>query len=286
VCDRISVYVLKGAKIKMTVLQGFILGIIQGLSEFLPISSSGHLVLFQKIFGITENVMSFDIALHVATLAAVVVVMWKDIVEILKKPFSKLPLLIIVGSIPTALMGIFFSDLFEKLFESGACLGFEFILTGAVLWYAENVRSRNKKLAEMNYSDALVIGTAQGFAILPAASRSGFTIAGALFRGLNREFALRFSFLMSIPVILGAAAKDIYDNVFKTGGMHGLAMDVWPVVAGMIAAAVSGYIAIRFMLKVFSKSSLKVFSYYVFVIGALILVDQFFFNILFEFPFK
>lgn len=279
-------YICERMRVKMTVLEGFILGIIQGLSEFLPISSSGHLVLFQKLFGIKENVFSFDIALHVASLAAVVAVMWKDIIEILKKPFSKLPLLIIVGTIPTALIGMIFSDLFEKLFESGACLGFEFILTGAVLWYAENTRSKNKRLLEMNYSDALVIGTAQGFAILPAASRSGFTIAGALFRGLNREFALKFSFLMSIPAILGAAAKDIYDNIFKTGGLHGLAADVWPMAAGMAAAAVSGYIAIRFMLKVFSKSSLKLFSYYVFVIGALILADQFFLNIIFEFPFK
>ncbi|RJQ25177.1 undecaprenyl-diphosphate phosphatase [Candidatus Parcubacteria bacterium] len=261
----------------MTVIQGFILGIIQGLSEFLPISSSGHLVLFQKLFGLKEGVVTFDIALHLATLIAVIVVLWKDALEIIRKPLSKMTFLIIAGTIPTFIIGAAFSDLFEKLFESGISLGFEFILTGLVLWYADSVRSKNKGLEKTTYIDAAIIGVAQGIAILPAVSRSGFTIAGALFRGLNREFALKFSFLMSVPAILGAAAKDFYD-IIKAGNGLEIGVGMGPLLIGMLAAAVSGYLAIRFMLKVFTKVSLKVFSYYVFILGAIVLVDQIFFG--------
>ena len=261
----------------MSVLQGFILGIVQGLSEFLPISSSGHLVLFQKLFGLSEGVLTFDIAVHLATVISVLVVMWKDVLEILKKPWGKLPVLILAGSVPTFIIAVLFGDMFEKLFESGISLGFEFILTGLILWYAEGVRSRNKGLDSMKYSDALVVGTAQGVAILPAISRSGLTIAGALMRGLNREFALKFSFLMSIPVILGAAAKDVYDIVKAGSGLEE-GVEFLPLIVGMAAAAVSGYLAIRFMLKVFSKVSFRMFSYYVFALGILVLVDQMFFG--------
>lgn len=265
----------------MTVLQGLILGIVQGLAEYLPISSSGHLVLFQKIFDLEEGVVTFDIAVHIATLIPVCVVLWDDIAAILKKPFSKLTFLIIVGTIPTALIGIVFGDVFENLFESGKSLGFEFILTGLILWYAENVKSKNKGLDKMMYGDAAVIGTAQGIAILPAVSRSGLTIAGALFRGLNREFALRFSFLMSIPAILGAAAKDGYD-ILKSGGITNTGVDVWPLVAGVLAAAIFGYLAVKFMLRIFSKVSFKVFSYYVFILGVLVIIDQLCFNRFFD----
>lgn len=261
----------------MTVIQGFILGVIQGLAEFLPISSSGHLVLFQKLFGLQEGVLRFDIAVHLATLIAVFVVFWRDIVAIIRRPLGKLPLLIVAGTIPTFVIGAVFSDLFERLFETGTSLGFEFILTGLILWYADNVRGRGKELETTTYTDAAVIGVAQGIAILPAISRSGLTIAGSLFRGLNREFALKLSFLMSIPAILGAVAKDIYD-VLKMGNNFNIGVGVGPLFVGMLAAAISGYIAIKFMLKIFSKGSLKAFSYYVFILGAVVLIDQIFFG--------
>lgn len=261
----------------MTVLQGVILGIIQGLTEFLPISSSGHLVLFEKLLNVNKGGITFEVAVHLATLLGIFFVLWDDILAMIKKPFSKLTLLVVAGTIPTLVIGAAFNDIFEKIFESGASLGFEFIFTGLILWYAESVKSGNKRLNEMTYGDAVVVGISQGIAILPAVSRSGLTIAGALFRGLNREFALKFSFLMSVPAILAAAAKDGYDMI-KAG--QGLAMgaDLMPTLLGMAAAAVSGYLAVRFMLKIFSKVSLKIFSYYVFVLGALILVDQIFFG--------
>jgi undecaprenyl-diphosphatase len=265
----------------LTALQGLILGIIQGLTEFLPISSSGHLVLFEKLLDIQKGGITFEIAVHLATLISVCIVLRQEIISMIKKPFSRLTILVVVGTIPTLVIGAVFNDVFEKIFESGASLGFEFILTGLVLWYAESIRKGNKGLEAMTCGDAAVVGIAQGIAILPAVSRSGLTIAGALSRGLNREFALKFSFLMSIPSILAAVAKDGYD-VLKAGGELGHGVELVPLIAGMIAAAISGYIAVRFMLKIFSRMSLKAFSYYVFALGSLIIVDQIFFGIFFE----
>ncbi|MCX7710648.1 MAG: undecaprenyl-diphosphatase UppP [Clostridia bacterium] len=259
----------------MSILQAFILGIVQGLTEFLPISSSGHLVLFQKLFGISEGALTFDVAVHLATLLAVFIVFWRDIVNILKKPFGKLPMLIVAGTIPTFILAAAFKDLFERLFESGKTLGIEFIFTGLILLYAESVKSKDKGLEKTTYTDAAIIGLAQGIAILPAVSRSGLTIAGALFRGLNREFAARFSFLLSIPAILAAALLDIY-KLIKDPSAFGTTADLLPLGVGMMAAAVFGYFAVRFMLKILTKGSMKVFSYYVFVIGALVLLEQIF----------
>jgi undecaprenyl-diphosphatase len=265
----------------LTGIQAFILGLIQGLAEFLPISSSGHLVLFQKLFGLGKGVVTFDIAVHLATLAALMIILKKDIMEIIRKPFGKLTLMVVAGTIPTIIIGAVFKDLFDKLFVSGNTLGLEFILTGAVLWYAENTRTKNKDLDRMTYTDAAVIGTAQGIAILPAVSRSGLTIAGALLRGLDREFALKYSFLLSIPAILGAALLDGYDIV-KSGSIQSVGIDTLPLVIGMATAAVAGYFTVKFMLRVFSKTSFKVFSYYVFILGGLILLDQLFFGRFFE----
>lgn len=265
----------------MTILQGIILGLVQGLTEFLPISSTGHLVLFQRIFGLSAGTVSFDIAVHLATLVGVCIVLRAEILAILKRPLGKLPLLIVAGTIPTLIIALLLSGLVEKFIESGKTIGLEFIVTGLVLLYAESVRTRNKGVEQTTYQDAAVIGVAQGLAVLPAISRSGLTLAGALARGLNREFALKLSFLMSIPAILAAAAKDGYDAV-KGGG---IAADIGmlPLAAGMLAAGISGYFVVKFMLKVFSKASLKGFSYYVFVLGALILIDQIFFHLFFSF---
>lgn len=261
----------------MTVIQGFILGIIQGLAEFLPISSSGHLVLFQKLFGLNEGVVTFDIAVHLATLIPVFIIFWKDIVRMIRRPLDKLPLLVIFGTIPTVIIAILFNDFFENLFESGAGLALGFIFTGLVLIYAESIRSRNKGLNEMTFADAGTIGIVQGVAILPAVSRSGSTIAAALMRGVSRELALKFSFLLSIPIILGAVVKETYE-VVKVGDFVGMGLITIPIIVGMIAASISGYIAIRFMLRIFSKASFKAFAWYVFVLGAFILADQIFFG--------
>ncbi len=260
----------------MNFFEALFLGIVQGLSEFLPISSSGHLVLFQKLLGISKVGLTFEIAVHLATLLSVIIVFRRDIVELLKRPFNKLTLMIVIATIPTGAIGLLFDDIFDRLFQTGATLGLEFILTGVILLFAESCRNKRKKLDDMNVVDAAVIGTAQGLAILPAVSRSGLTIAAALVRGLDRKFAAKFSFLISIPAILGAALKDVLDIVDSGGFSTGI--DPLVLAGGMLAAAISGYFAVKFMVRILTQRNLKIFAYYVFVIGGLVLLDQLFFG--------
>ncbi len=260
----------------MSTGEALFLGVIQGLTEFLPISSSGHLVLFQRIFGIEEGALIFDVAVHVATVAVLIAIFWKDIIDMVRRPFSRLTLLIVAGTIPTGLIGLIFKDAFERMFSSGRTLGLEFLFTGAVLWWAETVRSRDRDAGQMSYLDAAFIGTLQGIAIIPAVSRSGMTIAGALLRGLNRDFAARFSFLLSIPAILGAAlvkAKPLITMVDSGSGIGAAEL-----LLGMAAAALSGYAAVRFMLWIIGQKSLRGFAYYVWALGILILADQYLFH--------
>jgi undecaprenyl-diphosphatase len=258
----------------MTLWHSVLLGFVQGFTEFLPVSSSGHLVLFQKLFGINEETsLTLNVFLHFGTLLAVVIVFWKDLLSVIVQPFGKLSRLIIIGTIPTAIIGITLEDYFERLFASGVTIGIEFMITGFVLWLAETEAIGRKRLQETGYIDAAVIGTLQGAAILPAISRSGLTIVGALFRGLDREFAARFSFLLSVPAILGATlmeGKKVWE-----GDAVGFAIGL-PEIAGTLVAAISGYIAIRFMVKQIVERSLKLFSLYVWVVGGLILFDQMF----------
>jgi len=251
----------------MTVLQSLVLGLVQGLTEFLPISSSGHLVLFQKFFGLQEGVLTFDVLVHLGTLVAVFVVFWQDIASIIRKPWQRLSLLIIVATIPTGLMGLGLKDFFESLFESGKSLGFEFIATGLIIWFADSIRQRSKGIKEISYFDAAFVGVMQGIAILPAVSRSGLTIAGSLFRGIDRTTAARFSFLVSIPAIAGAAVLDLKD-VIEQGVPQGLAL---PYLVGFIASAVSGYWAIKFMIKLLQRGSMKGFAYYVWALGVVVI---------------
>jgi undecaprenyl-diphosphatase len=173
----------------MDLLHGIILGLVQGLTEFLPVSSSGHLVLFQKLFGLS-GVLSFDIAVHVASLAAVMVVFRRDIAAMIAHPLSKPTLLVLAGTAPTAIIGIALKDPIESLFESGATLGLEFITTGLILLFAEALskrRGKRKAIEETSYLDAAVVGVAQGAAILTALSRSGLTLAAALGCGMERD---------------------------------------------------------------------------------------------------
>lgn len=255
----------------MNIIQGIILGLIQGLTEFLPISSSGHLVLFQKIFAIEEPTLMFDTMVHVGTLAAVVTVLWKEISALLKKPFQRLTWLLIAGTIPTGIIGIMFKDYFEAMFQSGSTLGYEFIATGIIILFAERLNSGRKQIEETSFADAAFIGIMQGAAIMPALSRSGLTISGALMRNLDREFAAKFSFLLSIPAILGAAVFQMKD-ILEAGVAEVITA---PIVAGTITAAVAGYFSVRFMIALIKKGGMKNFSYYVFALGILVLIDQY-----------
>ena len=258
----------------MEFIQAIILGLIQGLTEFLPVSSSGHLVLFQNLFGIKEAGQAFSIILHVATLIAVFVYYWKDIWALIRNPFQRTTALLIAGTLPTVVIALLFNDTFNAIFGAGKFIGFNFLFTGCILLYADSRIAGRKKIRNMSLFDAIVVGTMQGVAILPAVSRSGMTISTSLARGMNREEAARFSFLLSIPAILGAMVLTIKDIV--TGEVVlADAMGIAPMACGFVAAAVSGYLAIRFMVDVIKKGKLKWFSVYVFILGIILLLDQF-----------
>jgi undecaprenyl-diphosphatase len=263
----------------ITIIQAIILGIVQGLTEFLPVSSSAHLVFMTDILGLQQNV-AFDTLLHLGTLVAVVGYFWKDLVVIIssflsslqdifkgrfkegleEKPFKKLSWLLLVGTIPAGLMGILFKSEFEALFNSILYVGIFLIITGLLLWGAERVKPGDKDVKDISFKNAIVIGIAQGIAIAPGISRSGATIAAGLFSGLNRELAARFSFLLSIPAILGAAlvqAKDITSFDASTAVL----------IAGFVSAAIFGYLAIKLLLKIIKERSLMIFAYYCWIVG-------------------
>ena len=264
----------------MNIFEAIFLGIVQGLTEFLPVSSSGHLVLFQQIFGVECDVMMFDILLHVGTLFAVVIVLWSEIVKILRKPFQKLTGMLVVATIPAVLVTLLFEDFITAAFE-GALLGFGFLLTSVVLVLSEflSARAKEKQAANMTYPRAIGVGCMQALAIMPGLSRSGSTIAGSLMTGVSREEAANFSFLMSIPIILGSV-------VFEGYGMlkDGIAFDsslILPSVVGTLFAAASGFFAVKFMLNLIKKHRLFGFAIYTAALGTLVLVDQFLLHLVF-----
>jgi len=262
----------------MTIIEAVVLGIIQGLTEFLPVSSSGHLVLFQQLFGIGGDMaLTFDVALHVGTLLAVIMIYWKRIWEMLMHPFSKLPVYLVLGTIPTVIIALLFKDAIEGYYASGSLLGPGFIFTGLVLLGAERIGNGRKDIREMKLTDALLIGTGQGLALLPGISRSGTTISSGLALGLERGFAADYAFLLSIPAILGGAFLDILDVVRgDTAAIESIG--TIPLVAGVAASAVTGFLAIKVMLSAVKKMKLKYFAWYVLVLGILVIIARTFFR--------
>ncbi|WP_134685728.1 undecaprenyl-diphosphate phosphatase [Brevibacillus migulae] len=256
----------------LVLIEHIILGIIQGLTEFLPISSTGHLVLFRQLFGLQEAGLLFDTMLHFGTLIAVIIVFWPEIRQLLRNPFGKLARLLVVGTIPTAIIGLTFEDFFEEISQTGVTIGYEFLLTGLIIWAVESMPKGKRSFEQINYTDALIIGTLQGAAILPAISRSGLTIAGALMRGIERGEAARFSFLLSLPAILGGVV--LQTKKLVEGPVESIALI--PMLIGTMFAAIAGYFAIRWMLKIISTGSMKGFAVYVWLLGIIILGMQFF----------
>jgi undecaprenyl-diphosphatase len=262
------------------------LGVLQGLTEFLPVSSSGHLVLMQKIFGITAPALFFDTMLHVGTLIAVFAVLWRDIWDILRRIIQPLTLYLIIATIPAVVLALAFGDAIEHAFESGKFLGVCFFVTTALLVTAELLSKRANALGglkdggSMNWQDALVIGIMQAVAIAPGISRSGATISGALSRRLDRSFAARFSFLLSIPAILGAvvlqAAKLLKGGAEDAvaGVTTGESIGAAAIIAGTVSAAIVGFFAMKLMLKIIRERPLYIFAVYTAVLGALVIIDQ------------
>lgn len=261
----------------MNIFESIILGIIQGLTEFLPVSSSGHLVLMQKIFGVECDVLFFDTMLHVGTLVAVFAVLWKEIAAILKKPLQKMTGMLIAATIPAIVFVLLFNKYIDDAFE-GKYLGYGFLLTSIVLILGEALcRVSQRKKIEVTYPKAIVMGGMQALAVLPGLSRSGSTIAGGLLTGLNRDKSANFAFLMSIPVILGSIVYQGYDIV-KEGAFD--SSIILPSLIGMVFAGISGYFAVRFMLKLVKKHRLYGFAIYTAILGAFVLLDQFVFKMI------
>ena len=267
----------------MSILNAIILGVLQGLTEFLPVSSSGHLVLMQKIFGITEPTLFFDTMLHVGTLFAVFTVLWRDIWGILRRIIQPLTLYLIIATIPAVVLALAFGDVIEHAFESGKFLGVCFLITTALLVTAEFLSRRANALGglksgdKMNWLDALIIGIMQAVAIAPGISRSGATISGALSRKLDRDFAARFSFLLSIPAILGAVvlqSKDLVKGDLPSAAQSGESIGAAAIIAGTLCAAVVGFFSMKLMLKVVREKSLFGFAIYTAVLGILVIIDQ------------
>lgn len=264
----------------MSIIEYIILGIVQGLTEFLPVSSSGHLVLLQNIFGLHEPQLFFNVLLHVGTLAAVVFVLWKDIVGIFKNILGKKTWLLIVATIPAVVATLLFGDFFESTY-AGQYLGIEFIVTGLILVIAESVYTSvsMRKYDDISYLDAVVMGIMQAFSIFPAISRSGATISGGLLRRMERKTAAKFAFLMSIPGILGGLVvegKDLLEN----GGISDI--DWVGTILGVIFAFVAGIVAVRFMIAFVSKRKLYGFGIYALILGLLVVLDQYVFHLAFK----
>jgi undecaprenyl-diphosphatase len=254
----------------MTLLEAIILGIIQGLSEFLPISSSGHLALGHALFGLEEEGLLFSIVVHVGTLIPVVAIFWQDIWALIKRPFQKMTLLLIIATIPAAVIGLLFEDMVESAFASLTFVAFGFVITGLVLLFTDRLKKTTKPAEDITRLDALLIGLAQAIAILPGISRSGSTIAAALARGTRREDAAKFAFLMSVPIILGALVLQIAHLLRGGTQIHDL--NLLNLGAGFITAAASGYFAINFMLKAVQKAKLRYFAYYVLALATAITI--------------
>ena len=275
----------------MELIKAIILGLIQGLAEFLPISSSGHLAIFKHVLGFeTETGLLFDVLLHLGTLAAVFVAFYKDIFELIKEgfsiigqffkslfgcffkkakwqpvvttPYRRFVMLVIVSTVPTGIMGILLSDAINAASATLIVPGILLLINGVQLLISDRLPDGALTEADASYTKAGIVGIAQGIATFPGISRSGSTVTAGLFCGLDKEFAFRFSFLMSIPAILGAAVLKMMDV-----DAADLVVNAGPYAVGMVVAAVVGYASIRWLKNLIQKDQFHYFGYYCLAVG-------------------
>ena len=255
----------------MSVVEAVILGVLQGLTEFLPVSSSGHLVLAQTFLGIKMPGVTFEVIVHAGTLLSIVWVFWRDVYKLISGitksvQQQKLFLLLVLGSVPAGLMVLSFGPFLKSMFEKPLIVGFMLLLTGFIIWFVARLGDQgNRSLGEMGWKDAIIIGLFQGLAIIPGISRSGSTIFGALLRDLNRETAVRFSFLLALPAIGGATVMELTEW-FSVGGWPD---DILVYLIGALFAFASGVLAIRTFIKLLATGRFHYFAYYCWLFGAL-----------------
>jgi undecaprenyl-diphosphatase len=265
----------------MPLYQAVLLAIIQGITEFLPISSTAHLALAPWLLGWTDPGLTFDIALHLGTLIAVFVYFFRTWLQVVAQGFGirygddemlrqnpRLLWLLAVGSIPAGICGFIFGKQAETTWRSPFVIGFMLVTVGALMWIGERLGARKKDLSRVTFTDSLVIGAAQAIALVPGTSRSGITITAGLFRNLDRIAAARFSFLLATPVIAGAVAKALYDLI-KHGGippdMH------TPMAVGILLSALSGLAVIAFFMRFLQRHTLYFFIYYRIIFGIIVI---------------
>lgn len=286
----------------MSIFKAIILGIVQGLTEFLPVSSSGHLAIMKNLLHVeTDTGILFDVLLHCATLVAVFAVMYRDIIKLIvdffgivrdvfinigrffsnltavhKKPYivlastsyRKFVIMLIISTIPTGILGILLGDVIESVSTALLIPGICLIATGLILFISDLLNEGKKKPKTANYGDAFVVGVSQGVATLPGLSRSGVTIAACLLCGFDRKFAVKYSFIMSMPAILGAMILELKD----IGGTHLAGNEIAAYILGMVVAAVVGFFAIRIMLNLVMNRYFKYFAFYCLGIGAVSII--------------
>lgn len=253
----------------MGIIEAIILGVVQGLTEFLPVSSSGHLEIAKELLNVSEQEQNLlmTVVLHAATALSTIVIFRRDIIQIIAGLFqfkwneeAQFSVKIILSMIPAAIVGLFFEDEIESLFGGQIVLvGSMLLLTGLLLFLADKAKKTDKKVSILN---AILIGISQAIAILPGISRSGATISTSVLLGVDREKAARFSFLMVVPLILGKMAKDMLSGDLVTDSSN-----ILPLVLGFIAAFITGLIACKWMIRLVKKSQLKYFAYYCFAVG-------------------
>jgi undecaprenyl-diphosphatase len=267
------------------IIEAIVIGVVQGLTEFLPISSSAHLILIPRVLGWNEafiNSAEFVVMLHMGTLAALLLYFWRDVLELIAAgwaalrerslagdPKRKLALILLLSIIPAATVGFLLEDWIESFFRDVILIIPLVLVVGAlILWLAERFGTRERDLDRVDYGDAALIGIAQALALFPGISRSGITLSAGLFRGLTRESAARFAFLMGIPIIAGAGLWKMRSIV--TGGSGDVHVDA--LLAGVIAAALSGWLAIGFLLRYLRTHSTGIFIAYRLIAAAVFLV--------------
>jgi undecaprenyl-diphosphatase len=240
------------------------------------VSSSGHLVFFQSLFELKEPPLFFDVMVHLGTLLAVVVYLRRDILDIIQGIRTRLAgekgneegirlfLLIVLGTVPTGIIGLVFKDWFESLFSQPLTVGIMLLVTGSFLWLTRRAKKNGKKIMKMKAIDSILIGIAQGVAIIPGISRSGATISMALFCGLDRELSGKFSFLLSIPAILGAT--------FLESRKIDSSQEIWPVLIGALVAFGVGYFSLKILMRIIRIGKMANFSYYCWGIGLLMII--------------
>ena len=260
----------------MGIIEAVILGIVQGLTEFLPVSSSGHLEIAKELLSVAEQEQNLlmTIVLHAATALSTIIIFRKDITIIIAGLFqfkwneeAQFSVKIILSMIPAAIVGLFFEDEIESLFGGQIVLvGSMLLLTGLLLFLADKAKKTDKKVSILN---SILIGIAQAIAILPGISRSGATICTSVLLGVDREKAARFSFLMVVPLILGKMAKDMLSGDLTTESTN-----ILPLIFGFIAAFITGLVACKWMIRLVKKSQLKYFAYYCFAVGIISIVAK------------